>query len=181
MRILEVYDVGANLRRILNAVWQGDTMVPRQSGFYGQPFRAERGVRVGDTVSPTIFNIVIDAVLRHWEHTCPPIPLEELAFFYIDDGTLTGTDAGRLQAGLNAVANSFEAFGLYMNASKTKFMVMSGGKYRTRVSSAAYNRLVSGEEMKYTERQKTKVQKLAGRALNVINSLRSAKDSAKCL
>ena len=32
--------------------------------FYGQPFRTDRGVTQGDPVSPTVFNIVVDAVVR---------------------------------------------------------------------------------------------------------------------
>jgi hypothetical protein len=69
---------------------------------------------------PTVFNIVIDAVIRHWEHTFEPNALEEIALFYIDDGAITGPDATRLQASLNIIARGFETFGLVMNATKTK-------------------------------------------------------------
>ena len=159
MRILELYGVGENLRRIIRTVWAGDTMVPRQAGYFGKPFLAERGVRVGDNMSPTIFNIVIDAVVRHWEHVHEPVQFEELALFYIDhDGAITGADAGRLQASLDVIASSFESFGLVMNASKTKFMVMSGGKYRIRQTSTAYCRQVTGEGPSHRQRILTKVQ-----------------------
>jgi len=107
---------------------------------------------------PMVFNIVIDAVIHHWEHICQPIPMEEASLFYIDDGALTGTDAGWLQASLDAIARGFESFGLLMNASKTKFMVMSGGKYRTKMSSTAYTRHVAGEGMSFKEQSLAKVQ-----------------------
>jgi len=68
MCILERYGVGANIRCIIRLIWQGDTMVPRQAGYFGKPFGASRGVRVGDTMSPTIFNIMVDPVIRHWRH-----------------------------------------------------------------------------------------------------------------
>jgi len=35
MRILAGYGVGVNIRRIINLIWQGDTMVPRQAGYLG--------------------------------------------------------------------------------------------------------------------------------------------------
>jgi hypothetical protein len=44
MKILEGYGVGENVRRIIQTIWQGDTMVPKQAGFFGKPFHATRGV-----------------------------------------------------------------------------------------------------------------------------------------
>ena len=41
-------------------------MVARACGYYGIAFWGERGVMQGDPLSPTIFNVVVDAVVRHW-------------------------------------------------------------------------------------------------------------------
>ena len=41
-------------------------MVDRAGGYYGTAFGGERGVTQGDPLSPTIFNVVVDAVVRHW-------------------------------------------------------------------------------------------------------------------
>ena len=41
-------------------------MVPRAGGYYGTGFKGGRGVTQGDPLSPTIFNVVVDAVVRHW-------------------------------------------------------------------------------------------------------------------
>jgi hypothetical protein len=158
LRILEAYGVGPNIRRIISTVWAGDTMVPRQAGYFGTPFLAERGVRVGDNMSPTVFNIVIDAVVRHWEYLHQPIPLEELALFYIDDGAITGADKMRLQSSVDIITHAFESFGLHMNAGKTKFMVVSGGQAHPRRCTAAYSYRVTGEGLSYKERMTTKVQ-----------------------
>ena len=42
-------------------------MVARAGGYYGTPFPRERGITQGDPLSPTIFNVVVDAVVFHWE------------------------------------------------------------------------------------------------------------------
>ena len=42
------------------------TMVARAGGYYGTVFGGERGVTQGNPLSPTIFNVVVYAVVRHW-------------------------------------------------------------------------------------------------------------------
>ena len=39
--------------------WRG------QGGYFGEAFKGDRGVTQGDLLSPTIFNVVVDAVVRH--------------------------------------------------------------------------------------------------------------------
>ena len=41
-------------------------MAARSGGYYGAAFKGIRGVTQGDPLSPTIFNVVVDAVVRHW-------------------------------------------------------------------------------------------------------------------
>ena len=41
-------------------------MVEWAGGYYGTDFKGERGVTQGEQLSPTIFNMVVDAVVRHW-------------------------------------------------------------------------------------------------------------------
>ena len=42
-------------------------MVARAGGYYRETFRGERGVTQGDPLYSTIFNVVFDAVVCHWE------------------------------------------------------------------------------------------------------------------
>ena len=35
-------------------------------GYYGAEFKGFRGVKQEDSLPPTIFNVVVDAVLWHW-------------------------------------------------------------------------------------------------------------------
>jgi hypothetical protein len=153
MRILEKYGVGPNIRRIIQLIWEGDTMVPIQAGYYGNSFHAERGVRQGDILSPLIFNIMVDAVVRNWRHIHNPEGVEDMSVFYADDGTLTGTDAEELQRALDTMTRDFKSLGLLMNANKTKFMVMTGGKRTVITSQRAVNRMHTGEGLSHIERQ----------------------------
>ena len=41
-------------------------MVDRAGGYYMDPFKGHRGVTQGEPLSPTIFNVVVDAVFQQW-------------------------------------------------------------------------------------------------------------------
>jgi len=103
--VLRDYGVGENTLRILNNFWDAHTIIPRQRGFFGTPFKAECGVTQGDIISPTIFNIVIDCVLHHWYHSIQEHNHTTTTLrFYADDGLLAGTNAASLQFGVNEIA-----------------------------------------------------------------------------
>ena len=66
LEILKGYGVGERVRRLLTVYWERTTMVARAGSYYGKGFKGERGVTQGNPLSPTIFNMVVDAVVRHW-------------------------------------------------------------------------------------------------------------------
>ena len=66
LEILERYGVGQRVRRLLREYWSKSTMVARAGGYYGTGFKGERGVTQVNPLSLIIFNVVVDAVVRHW-------------------------------------------------------------------------------------------------------------------
>jgi hypothetical protein len=42
--LLKKYGIGDNICKILENIWDKDTVIPKQNMFYGDPFVAERGV-----------------------------------------------------------------------------------------------------------------------------------------
>ena len=64
--ILEGYGVGPRAWQLLRAYWGKIMMVARVGVYYGDAFKGALGVTQGDPLSPTNFNVVVDAVVRHW-------------------------------------------------------------------------------------------------------------------
>ena len=64
MEILRGYGLVPKLQRLLQRYWDGQKVYPKAGKLFGCPFNTERRVTHGDPVSPTIFNIVVDAVVR---------------------------------------------------------------------------------------------------------------------
>ena len=77
-------------------------MVARAGGYYGTGFKGARGVTQGDPLSPTIFNVVVDAVIRHWVTLAVEEAekrgyrgkegMHQAALFYADDGMVASSD-----------------------------------------------------------------------------------------
>eukprot|EP00957_Ditylum_brightwellii_P131604 10036550-Ditylum_brightwellii.AAC.1 len=52
--------------RLIIFFWEHAELVCRAVGRYGEKFKAHRGVTQGGPLSPKIFNIMIDAIVREW-------------------------------------------------------------------------------------------------------------------
>ena len=96
LEILQGYGVGRNMLHLLEYFWNNAELVCRAMGRYGKPFKAYRGVTQGGPVSPKIFNIMVDAIVREWllqslGEMEPDMPEYKalscifLALFYADD------------------------------------------------------------------------------------------------
>ena len=63
---LERYGAGPRMCGLLESFWDCQQVVPRQNGLRGPAFPATRGTMQGGLVSLTLFNVVIDNVIRSW-------------------------------------------------------------------------------------------------------------------
>ena len=102
LEILKGYGVGERVRRMLKVYWERTTVVARAGSYYGKGFKGGRGVTQGDPLSPTIFNVVVDAVVRHWLTIATQESdrrgergregRHQAALFYADDGMIASSD-----------------------------------------------------------------------------------------
>ena len=65
LEILMGYGVGPQIKKILWHYWNHLSMVARAGCYYGTTFKGHLGLTKGGPISPTIFNMVVDAMIRH--------------------------------------------------------------------------------------------------------------------
>ena len=122
----------------------------------------------GEPLSPTIFNVVVDAVVHHWV-TMTLGEAEkrgergnkgrhQAALLYADDGMVASSDPRWLQWAFDTLASLFERVGLRTNAGKTVSIVCRPCQAAGTHSEAACGRSIKGEGPTYWERQKGRVQ-----------------------
>ena len=169
LEILENYGVGPNILRLIKLFWLKAELVCRANGRYGQGFRQFRGVTQGGPLSPRLFNIVVDAVVREWlrralgeeaaKDGVAQMAARFIALFYVDDGFIASRDPVLLQKCLDILVAVFERVGLYTNVQKTKSMTCLPGKIRGRFSNETYERRFgSGEQEEIEEEEQGQVE-----------------------
>ena len=108
-------------------------MVARAVGYYDSELQGFRGVTQGNPLSPTIFNMVVYMVVRHWfkvmvevaggQVGCGQEGRHQNSLLYADDGTISSSDPGWLQGELSTLLGLFDRLGMKTNIRKTFGMV----------------------------------------------------------
>lgn len=66
-KIMEEFGIDRKTRKIIEQTLTGTTSKVKFMGEISEPFEIETGVRQGDGLSPILFNIVLEKIIREWE------------------------------------------------------------------------------------------------------------------
>ena len=104
-----------------------------------RPIKIQRGVLQGDTLSPSLFNIVMEVVLRFLRSSCPNYGLgyedtpRHFLKAYVDDLTVLTRKDDEMQRAMNTLQEILKCLGLSINVdkSRTQCMAMRSGTDQT--------------------------------------------------
>ena len=115
----------------------------------------------GDPLFPTIFNMVVDVVVRHWmtvviagEEERGQEGRHQAAIFYADDGMVASSDPHWLQGSFNTLVGLFDWVGMRTNVRNTFDMVCCPCQAVGNQLEEVYGSPITGEGLTYRERQK---------------------------
>ena len=84
------------------------------------------GVRQGDNLSPTLFNIFVNDIPKIFDYTCDPAIFGDISInclMYADDLLILSETNLGLQNSMNKLSSYCNQWGLSVNTAKTKFMI----------------------------------------------------------
>ena len=123
-------------------------MVERSGGYYGAAFKGYQRVMQGDPLSPTIFNVVVDAVARQWMAVMMEGAEErgkrgkegrhQNALFYAENDMVATPDPRWLQGTFVTLVGLFDRVVLQTNSGKTVGMFCRPCQAAGTQSEAAY-------------------------------------------
>ena len=86
LKTLEGYRVGPKMRGILSEFWACQEVFTRKNGYHIPQFRATHGTTQGGMTFLTLFNVVVDNMVRHFLY----MTVEDNAFIHDDLGRVVG-------------------------------------------------------------------------------------------
>ena len=129
-------------------------MVARAGGYYRAAFKGYRGVTQGDMLSPTILNMAVDAVVRHWVYVLVEVAEERVehgqkgrhqkSLFYTDNDMVALLYPRWLQGTFSTLVGLLNRVGVWTNVRNTVGMFCCPCQVEGTQSEASYGRWMTG-------------------------------------
>ena len=134
--------VSTKFYNIIKAMYS-NTWLTVQAGEKMSPFFKSRvGVRQGDNLSPTLFNMFINDLPCIFDDTCKPAILGEMSLqslLYADDLVIFSESAHGLQNAMTKLALYCRKWGLTVSETKSKFMCIQQASHTPQTHDITYN------------------------------------------
>lgn len=123
-------NISQKLFNILFSMYSNTTSRIKFSDGLGKIFNSECGVKQGDVLSPTLFNIFIDGIVSDLKQNvkCEPVHVNNLnvnCLLYADDIVILSESKSGLQTSLDILYNYCSNWKLQVNVDKSKIMVFN--------------------------------------------------------
>ncbi len=125
--------IGGNFYKVIRDMYSNNTSQVKLAGKLTPSFLCDTGVRQGDSLSPTLFNIYVDdipALLAN--DICDPVNLDGTmisALFYADDLVVVSRSEKGLQNAMDRLSNYCQQWHLEVNAKKSQVMITNKRSY----------------------------------------------------
>lgn len=120
---LEILQVPKKLRTLIEVILQNTKAKVRFQGVITGKIQTNKGLKQGDPISPTLFNIVLEGIMRRAKLHNKNIIINNIQVVaYADDVTIISNSQNDLIKAIDKLEMEAKKFGLDINQEKTKYM-----------------------------------------------------------
>ena len=122
--------IGDRMYNIIKSMYlnQENTLCVKSGQTLTNKFNCNVGVKQGEPLSPILFNLYINDMMKHFDNTCQPIYLDNTplnSLLYADDLILLSETESGLQKCIEKLETFCSKWALEVNKAKTKCMVFT--------------------------------------------------------
>ena len=141
---MENKGIGGNFLKLVKDMYSNTVYSCKFGDSYTEPFLANLGVKQGDSLSPSLFNLFVDDIKSYFMDNTKssPVSLGAHSFnhlLYADDLVIFSESPSGLQYCINALDTYCEKWKLNINTKKTKVMIFS--KTESKVKKDIYSNM----------------------------------------
>ena len=135
----------------------GQPAGPQERRMLQKPPEHRTQSEAGNIILPTLFNIIIDCILRYKQRKSEEASgssdsIVPAVRFYAHDRCIAGTDAVKIQQSLDTIVDGFSQMGIQVNPCKTKWMYVAGTMRVNRIQHGVYCNLIQGGPDSYMDK-----------------------------
>jgi hypothetical protein len=117
----------------IKSLYEGSNSKIKVGNQITKGFKVTKGLRQGCSLSPTLFKIYLEQVLRNWKKKCQPMgtPIQNTYGYslnFADDQVLLAQDYVDMEYMGRKLKEEYEKWGLAINLEKTKYVCTGEGK-----------------------------------------------------
>lgn len=141
------------LIRIIIDLYENNIAYVKQGRSLSEPIRTTKGLRQGCSLSPLLFNIYVEVILRKWKQSCQGmgLPINDTHLFtlsFADDQVIVAQDSFDLEFMLRRLYSEYRKWGLEVSLEKTEYLVVgSDAKFEVLINDDVQIRQI--EQFKY--------------------------------
>lgn len=151
LQILATTNINHHYIHTIREMYKDQTNVIKISNKISDPFKTNKGVRQGCCLSPTLFKIYLEYILKEWKTKCRCMGLligDDYihSLLFADDQVIMAGDEDDIEYMMRKLVDTYEANGLKINYKKTKYLTT---KDRGNDLQIYGNTIVKSDDFKY--------------------------------